>query len=100
MKGRRFDVIFIPGYYEEAGLIIKQAREQGIDVPILGADGFDSPELVNLAGKEALNNVYFSNHYSSLDQDPVVQNFIKAFEKNMINNPMPSMPWVTTWQDL
>ncbi len=87
VKGEDFDVIFIPGYYEEAGLIIKQAREQGIDVPILGADGFDSPELVNLAGKEALNNVYFSNHYSSLDQDPVVQNFIKAFEKKYDKQP-------------
>ncbi|HHU49217.1 MAG TPA: ABC transporter substrate-binding protein [Clostridiales bacterium] len=87
VKGEDFDVIFKPGYYEEAGLIIKQAREQGIDVPILGADGFDSPELVNLAGKEALNNVYFSNHYSSLDQDPVVQNFIKAFEKKYDKQP-------------
>ena len=45
IKGEDFDVIFIPGYYEEAGLIIKQAREQGIDVPILGADGFDSLNL-------------------------------------------------------
>ena len=87
IKGEDFDVIFIPGYYQEAGLIIKQAREQGIDVPILGADGFDSPELVNLAGAEALNEVYFSNHYSSLDQDPVVQNFIKSFEEKYNKQP-------------
>jgi len=87
IKGKDFDVIFIPGYYEEAGLIIKQAREQGIDVPILGADGFDSPELVNLAGADALNKVYFSNHYSSLDQDPVVQDFIKAFEAEYGKQP-------------
>ncbi|MGI6538806.1 MAG: ABC transporter substrate-binding protein [Caldicoprobacterales bacterium] len=82
-----FDVIFIPGYYNEAGLIIKQARDLGIDVPILGADGFDSPELVNLAGKDALNDIYFSNHYSSLDQDPVVQDFIKEFEKKYNKQP-------------
>jgi branched-chain amino acid transport system substrate-binding protein len=87
IKGEDFDVIFIPGYYEEAGLIIKQAREQGIDVPILGADGFDSPELVNLAGADALNDVYFSNHYSSLDQDPVVQDFIKSFESEYGKQP-------------
>jgi len=83
IKGLDFDVIFVPGYYQEAGLIIKQARDLGIDAPILGADGFDSPVLLELAGPEALNNVYFSNHYSNLDEDPMVQNFIAAFkEKN------------------
>lgn len=80
IKGEDFDVIFLPGYYQEAGLIIKQAREMGIDAPILGADGFDSEVLLQLAGAEALNNVYFSNHYSSLDQDPMVQDFITAFK--------------------
>jgi branched-chain amino acid transport system substrate-binding protein len=62
IKGMDFDVIYIPGYYEEVGLIIKQARALEIDVPVLGGDGFDSPQLVELAGKEALNKVYFSNH--------------------------------------
>jgi len=87
IKGMDFDVIFIPGYYEEVGLIIKQARTQGIDVPILGGDGFDSPKLVELAGPEALNNVYFSNHYSSLDESPVVQDFIKAFKEKYNKEP-------------
>jgi len=87
IKGKDFDVIFIPGYYEEAGLIIKQARAQGINVPILGADGFDSPVLAQLAGADALNEVYFSNHYSSLDQDPVVQNFIALFKKEYNKEP-------------
>ena len=40
IKNADFDVLFIPGYYTEAGLIIKQARELGIDQPIIGADGF------------------------------------------------------------
>lgn len=83
IKGEEFDVIFIPGYYQEAGLIIKQARDLGIDTPILGADGFDSPVLLELAGAEALTDVYFSNHYSSIDEDPLVQEFIATFkEKN------------------
>ena len=80
IKGQQFDVIFLPGYYQEAGLIIKQARDLGITQPVLGADGFDSPVLLELAGASALNDVYFSNHYSSLDQDPKVQDFIKAFK--------------------
>jgi branched-chain amino acid transport system substrate-binding protein len=83
IKGQDFDVIFLPGYYQEAGLVIKQARDLGIKAPILGADGFDSPVLLELAGAEALNDVYFSNHYSSIDQDPMVQDFIKSYtEKN------------------
>ncbi len=81
IRGKDFDVIFIPGYYEEAGLIIKQARDLGITAPILGADGFDSPVLLELAGETALNDVYFSNHYSSLDEDPLVQDFIASYEE-------------------
>jgi branched-chain amino acid transport system substrate-binding protein len=87
IKGQDFDVIFIPGYYNEAGLIIKQARAQGIDVPVLGADGFDSPTLLELAGADALNDVYFSNHYSSLDKDPSVQKFIADFKAKYNKEP-------------
>jgi len=80
IKGQQFDVIFIPGYYNEAGLIIKQARAQGINTPILGADGFGAPELVELAGADALNDVFFSSHFSSLDKDPSVAGFIENFK--------------------
>ncbi len=80
IKGLEFDVIYLPGYYEEAGLIIKQARELGINAPVLGADGFDSPTLLELAGASALNDVYFTNHYSSLDKDPKVVAFIEDFK--------------------
>ena len=87
IKGKQFDVIFLPGYYQEAGLIIKQARDLGITQPILGADGFDSPVLLELAGASTLNDVYFSNHYSSLDQDPKVQDFITAFKEKYGSEP-------------
>ncbi len=87
VKGKDFDVIFIPGYYQEAGLIIKQARDLGIDAPVLGADGFDSPVLLELAGAEALNDVYYSNHYSSLDEDPLVKEFIAAYKEKKGTEP-------------
>jgi len=87
IKGLDFDVIYIPGYYNEAGLIIKQARALGINTPILGADGFDSPVLLELAGAEALNNVYFTNHYSSLDKDPAVIKFIDDFKAKYNKEP-------------
>ncbi|MDD2483516.1 MAG: ABC transporter substrate-binding protein [Eubacteriales bacterium] len=87
IAAKDFDVIFLPGYYQEAGLIIKQARELGITAPILGADGFDSEVLLQLAGADALNNVYFSNHYSNLDEDPMVQDFITKFKEKYGADP-------------
>jgi branched-chain amino acid transport system substrate-binding protein len=87
IKALNSDVIYIPGYYNEAGLIIKQARNLGLNQPILGADGFDSPTLVDLAGASALNDVYFTNHYSSLDEDPMVLEFIKTFEARYGKKP-------------
>ena len=88
IKGQSFDVIYLPGYYSEAGLIIKQARDLGITAPFLGGDGFDSPTLMELAGASALNDVYFTNHYSSIDEDPKVKEFIEAFKKK--NNEEPN----------
>jgi branched-chain amino acid transport system substrate-binding protein len=79
IRGTDFDVLFVPGYYEEAGLIIKQARELGITQPILGADGFDSTDLIEIAGPQNVNDVYFSNHYSPLDKDQKVLTFIDEF---------------------
>lgn len=87
IKSLDFDVIFLPGYYNEVGLIIKQARAQGIDKPILGGDGYDSPVLLELAGEKALNNVYFTNHYSEIDEDPAVKKFIEDFEAKYGKKP-------------
>lgn len=87
IKNKTFDAIFIPGYYGQVGLIIKQAREAGITVPIIGADGFDSPELVNLAGANNLNDVYYSAHYSSLSEDEKVVEFINKFKTKYNKTP-------------
>ena len=87
IKSGNPDFVFIPGYYEQVGLIVKQARELGIDVPLMGADGWDSPTLVELAGADALNNTYITNHYSSGDPDAVIQDFVAAFEAEYSNQP-------------
>lgn len=79
IKSANPEFVFIPGYYEEVGLIVKQARDIGIDVPLMGADGWDSPTLVELAGPEALNNTFITNHYSSDDPDETIQNFVTKF---------------------
>ncbi|MEA9358219.1 ABC transporter substrate-binding protein [Bacteriovorax sp. PP10] len=74
------DFVFVPGYYVEAGLIIKQARALGINVPFLGGDGWDSPKLFEIAG-ESVKGAYISNHFAPDDKSPVVQNFVKDYEK-------------------
>jgi len=81
IKAANPEFVFIPGYYEEVGLIVKQARALGITVPLMGADGWDSPKLVELAGAEALNNTFITNHYSSEDPDEKIQQFVTAFKK-------------------
>ncbi|NLP28325.1 MAG: ABC transporter substrate-binding protein [Clostridia bacterium] len=87
IKSANPDVLFVPGYYEEVGLIIKQARELGIDVPVVGGDGYDSPKLVELAGKDALNKVYYTNHYSSKDTSEEVTKFIEDFKAKYNKEP-------------
>lgn len=87
IKSKNPDVLFVPGYYEEVGLIIRQARELGIDVPILGGDGYESPKLTELAGKEALNKVYYTTAYSSQDTDPNVVKFKKAYKAKYGKEP-------------
>ncbi|MCX7923077.1 MAG: ABC transporter substrate-binding protein [Clostridia bacterium] len=81
IKDKNFDILLISGYYNEAGLIIKQAKDMGINKPILGGDGFDSPDLAKLAGNSALSNVFFSTHYSLLDKDATVVKFMDEFKK-------------------
>lgn len=79
LKGKAPDVILVPGYYTEVGLILKQAKELGVKSIFLGGDGWDSPKLFEIAGKAA-NGTYISNHYSVEDKDPRVQEFIQKYK--------------------
>ncbi len=73
------DGIYVPGYYSEVGVIARQAKELGLAVPILGGDGWDSEKLFELGGN-AMEGHYFSNHYSSDDPAPRVQNWVSAYK--------------------
>lgn len=78
IKAANPQAIWVPGYYTEAGLIAKQARGLNITVPILGGDGWDSSTLFEIGG-QALNNTYFSNHYTPDDPKPEIQKFVSTF---------------------
>ncbi len=73
------DVIYISDYYNDVALIAKQARELGFKGPIVGGDGWDSPDLVKIGGT-AVENGYFTNHFSKDDPRPIVQEFVKKYQ--------------------
>ena len=79
LKGSNPEVIFVPGYYNDVGLIAKQARDKGITVPLVGGDGWDSAQLYAIGGA-ALNGSFFTNHYSPYDTDPKVQKFVNDYK--------------------
>lgn len=81
------DLLYIPNYYQDVGKIIKQARELGMKQPILGGDGYDSDTLVQIAGAQNTNNVFFTNHYSSDDPDQKIQDFVKKFQAKYNRKP-------------
>jgi branched-chain amino acid transport system substrate-binding protein len=80
LRASRPDVLVVPGYYTDAGLIARQARSLGVTATLLGADGWDSPKLVEIGGA-AIEGAYFSNHYSFDDPSPRVQNFVADYRK-------------------
>ncbi|OYQ67524.1 MULTISPECIES: ABC transporter substrate-binding protein [Aerococcus] len=82
IKGQNPDVIFIAGYYTEAGTIIKQAREMGIEAAIVGPDGFGSEELSALAGEDNMNDIYYVSHFATGEDAPqAAQDFSADFEE-------------------
>lgn len=87
IKATNPEVMYVPAYYEEVSKIIKQAREIGIDCPIIGSDGWDSSKLVEIAGPDALNNTYFCSAYSAQDETPSVQAFIKSYKAKFNSDP-------------
>ncbi len=76
IKNANPDVVYLPDYYGTVALIAKQLRAQGINTPIVGADGWDG--LTSNAGDEVLNGFY-SNHYASDSTVPAVKNFVSAY---------------------
>ena len=87
IKAANPDFIYIPGYYQEVGLIVKQAREMGITVPMAGGDGWDSAKLPEIAGKAALENTFFSSLYSPDDDSALNKEFVAEYKKAYNTNP-------------
>jgi branched-chain amino acid transport system substrate-binding protein len=79
IKSANPEAVFVPGYYTEAGLIALQARRLGLNVPLFGGDGWESPKLIEIGGS-AIEGCYYSTHYSPEDKSPAIQDFVKKFK--------------------
>ena len=79
VKRENPDILYIPDYYNKVALIAKQARQLGVKSIFMGGDGWDSPEMIKIAG-DAIEGGYFTNHYSPEDPRPEVQAWVKKYE--------------------
>ena len=91
------DALFVPDYYNTVALIANQAKSLGFTAPLLGADGWDG--VLTVAKKEEVEGYYFCNHYSSEDQDPIVQSFLKNYKDtyNMEANALAALGYDATY---
>jgi branched-chain amino acid transport system substrate-binding protein len=85
-RDKKPDIFFVPGYYSEVGLIAKQARQLGLKQPLLGGDGWESPELFKIGGS-AVEGCYFSNHSAPDSKDPQVMAFVKKYTERYKKEP-------------
>ncbi|WP_105118803.1 ABC transporter substrate-binding protein [Streptococcus suis] len=86
LKDAEFDAIVMPGYYNETGTIVKQARGLSITQPVLGSDGFDSPQFTELATASAATNVYYLSGYVTSASDKA-KAFSEAYKKEYNEEP-------------
>ncbi len=86
IKQQQPDLIFLPDYYNKVGLIIKQAYQLGLVTKFLGGDGWDSPAMLEIAGKEVAGS-YFVNHYSADDPRLEVQNWVTKYQSRYGQKP-------------
>lgn len=86
IKAAEPEFLFIPGYYTEVGQIARQARELGITVPLVGADGWESPKLIEIGGS-ALEGAYYSAPFFAGDPRPIARDFVEKFRQRYGRSP-------------
>jgi branched-chain amino acid transport system substrate-binding protein len=91
IKAANPDAIAVTGFYTEAALICKQARDLGLDLPVFGGDGWEAPELIEIGGK-AVEGTYYASHYSSGSTAPEVRTFVEKYRARHGETPDSMAP--------
>ncbi len=83
------DILFVPSYFAEGAIIMKQAQELGVDFQIMGGDAMDNPQIVEIGGDAVEGFVHTTFPYdpSMTDMNPVAQKFTDEWKKNRTDDP-------------
>lgn len=79
VKAKNPDGLFLSGYFNEVGPIVRQAKEAGINAIYMGGDGWDSAEILT-SGGDAILGAFFCNHYNNQEKRPEVQGFLEKWK--------------------
>ncbi len=86
IKATSPSLLFVPGYYTDIGQIASQRADLGMNVPMLGGDGWESPRLIEIGGK-ALEGCFYTNHYFADDPTPIVHDFVEKYKARWGSKP-------------
>ena len=86
IKAANPEAVFVPGYYTEVGLIVRQARSLGLKIPLFGGDGWETSNLGELGGS-AIEGCFFSTHFNAENKDPAAQDFVAKFKAKYDHAP-------------
>jgi branched-chain amino acid transport system substrate-binding protein len=79
IKGTDAEVLFTPQFYNEIPLIVHQAHDLGLDLPIMGGDSWGDPQTLELCG-ELCNGLYFTTHYVASAAVGATKEFVDKYE--------------------
>ncbi len=92
LKAAAPDLIFFTGYYPETGMLLRQKKEMGWSVPMMGGDASNHQDLVKIAGPEAAAGYFFISPPLPQDMDtPEARAFLEAFKAKY--NAVPVSVW-------
>lgn len=87
IKDLDFDGIYVAGYYNEAAQIVKAIKAEGIDKPIIGADGFDSQDFIDQVDAKTANNIFYTTAYTAIDPSEELTKFIADYNAKYGEDP-------------
>lgn len=90
LKAKNPDGLFMSGYFNETGPIARQAKEAGLNVKMMGGDGWDSSQILTTGG-DAIVGSYFCNHYNNEEDRPEVKSFLDKWQKAFGAPPATTM---------